>query len=63
MPIKQDFEGNANVLHHLSIGVGPESIDILFVKLKGFFGGLRHFNAKFMGPFQVTRIFVFAQEK
>jgi hypothetical protein len=31
-------------------------ITILFVKFKGFFDGLRQFNAKFMGPFQITRI-------
>ncbi len=50
--MKQDFEGNTNALHLLGIGVSPEGITILLVKLKGFFGGLRQFNAKFMGPFQ-----------
>ncbi len=56
LPIKQDFEGNANVLHLLGNGVSPEGITILLFKLKGFFDGLRQFNAKFMGPFQITRV-------
>ncbi len=56
LPIKQDFEGNANVLHLLGNGVSPEGITILLVKLKDFFDGLRHFNAKFTGLFQITRI-------
>ncbi len=56
LPIKQDFEGNTNVLHLLGNGVSPEGITILLVKLKGFFDGLRQFNAKFMGPFQITGI-------
>ncbi len=51
LPIKQDFEGDANVLHLLGNGVSPEGITILLVKLKGYFDGLRQFNAKFMGPF------------
>jgi hypothetical protein len=56
LPIKQDFEGNTNVLHLLGDGVSPEGITILHVKLKGLFDGLRQFNAKFMGPFQITGI-------
>jgi hypothetical protein len=57
LPIKkQGFEGDANVLHLLGNGVSPEGIYILFVKFKGFFDGLRQFNAKFMGPFQITWI-------
>ena len=56
LPIKQDFEGNTNVLCLLGNGISPEGITILLVKLKGFFDGLRQFNAKFMGPFQITGI-------
>jgi hypothetical protein len=56
LPIKQDFEGNTNVLHFLGNGVSPEGITILLIKLKGFFDGLRQFNAKFMGPFQITGV-------
>jgi hypothetical protein len=36
-----------------------EGIAILLVKLKGFFDGVRHVNAKFMGPFQVARTAIF----
>ncbi len=56
LPIKQDFEGSVNVLHLLGNGVNPEGITILLVKLKGFFDGLRQFNANFMGPFQIMRV-------
>jgi hypothetical protein len=56
LPIKQDFEGDTNVLHLLGNGISPEGITILLVKLKGFFDGLRQFNAKIMGPFQITEI-------
>jgi hypothetical protein len=53
--VKEDIESNANVLHFLGNGIGPEGIAILLVKFKGFFDGLRHFNAKVMGPFQVLK--------
>ncbi len=56
MPVKQDFEGDTNVLLLLGNGISPEVITILLVKLKGFFDGLRQFNAKFMGPFQIMGI-------
>jgi hypothetical protein len=56
LPIKQDFEGNTNVLHFLGNGISLEGITILLIKLKGFFDGLRQFNAKFMGPFQITGV-------
>ncbi len=56
LPIKQDFEGDTNILHLLGNGVSPEVITILLVKLKGFFDGLRQFNTKFMGPFQISGI-------
>ncbi len=56
LPIKQDFEGGTNVLHLLGNGVSPEGITIILVKLKGCFDGLRQFDAKFMGPFQITGI-------
>jgi hypothetical protein len=59
LPIKQDFEGDTNVLHLLGNGISPEGITILLVKLKGFFDGLRQFNAKFMGPFQITGVPLF----
>ncbi len=55
-PIKQDFEVNVNVLHFLGNGVSPEGITIFLIKLKGFVDGLRQFNAKFMGPFQITGV-------
>ena len=41
--------------HFLGNGVSPESIVILFVKLESFFDGLRHLDAKFMGPFKESR--------
>jgi hypothetical protein len=56
LPVKQDFEGDANVLHFLGNGISPEGITILLIKLKGFVDGLRQFNAKFMGPFQITGV-------
>ena len=56
LPIKEDFEGNTNILHFISNGVGPKGIVILLVKLKGFFGSLMHFNAKCMGPFKISWI-------
>ncbi len=56
LPIKQDFEGNRNVLHLFGNCISPEGITILLVKLKGFFDGLRQFNVKFMGLFQITGI-------
>ncbi len=54
--IKQDFEGNANVLHFHGNGIRPEGITILLIKLKGFVDGIRQFNAKFMGLFQITGV-------
>jgi hypothetical protein len=45
-----------NVLHFLGNGVSPEGIIIVLIELKGFFDGLRQFNAKFMGPFQITGV-------
>jgi hypothetical protein len=56
VPIKRDFEGNTNILHFLGNGVSPEGITILLIELKDFFDGLRQFNAKFMGPFQITGV-------
>jgi hypothetical protein len=56
LPVKLNYEGSINVLHLLGNGVSPEVITILLVKVKGFFDGLRQFNAKFMGPFQITLI-------
>ncbi len=56
LPIKQDFEGDTNILHFLGNGISPEGITILLIKLKGFFDGLRQFNAKFMGPFQIMGV-------
>ncbi len=44
------------MFHLLGNGISPEGITILFVKFKGFFDGLRQFNAKFMGPFQIMQI-------
>jgi hypothetical protein len=56
LPVKQDFKGNVNVLHFLGNGVSPEGITILLIKLKGSVDGLRQFNAKFMGPFQIKGV-------
>ncbi len=56
LPIKQSFEGDMNVLHLLGNGISPEGITILLFELKGLFDGLRQFNAKFMGPFQIMGI-------
>ncbi len=56
LPIKQDFEGDTNVLRFLGNGVSPKVITILLIELKGFFDCLRLFNAKFMGPFQITGV-------
>jgi hypothetical protein len=47
---------HTNVLHLLGNCVSPEGITILLIKLKGFFDGLRQFNAKFMHPFQITGV-------
>ena len=56
LPVRKDFESNKNVFHFLGNFVSPEGIAILFVKLKSFFiDGLRHLDAKFMGPFKVSR--------
>jgi hypothetical protein len=41
LPIKQDFEGNTNVLHFLGNGASSEGITILHIELKGFFYGHR----------------------
>ncbi len=51
-----------NIYHILSNVISLEGITIHVVKLKGFFDGLRHFDAKFMGPFQVARI-VFSHKR
>jgi len=51
LPVNEDFESNTNVFHFLGNGVSLEGIAILFVKLESFFDGLRHLDAKFMGPF------------
>jgi hypothetical protein len=51
LPVKEDFESNTNVSHFFGNGISPEGIAFLFVKLKSFFDGLRHLDAKFMGPF------------
>ncbi len=55
LPTKQDFEGNTNVLHFLGNGTSPEGITILLIELK-VFDGLRQFNAKFIGLFQITGV-------
>ncbi len=52
----QAVKGNTNVLHFLGIGVSPEGIAILLIKLKGFIDGLRQFNDKFMHPFQIMGV-------
>ncbi len=56
LPIDEEFESNADVFHFLGNCVSPEGIAILFVKLESFFDSLRHLDAKFMGPFEVSRI-------
>ena len=56
LPVKENFESNTNILHFLSNGISPEGIAILFVQLKSFFDGLRHFNAKFVGSFKILWI-------
>jgi hypothetical protein len=55
LPVREDFESNTNVFHFLGNRVSPEGIAILFVEVKGFFDGLRHLDAKFMGPFKESR--------
>ncbi len=55
LPVREDFESNTNVFCFLSNCVSPKGIAILFVKLKSFFDGLRHLDAKFMGPFEESR--------
>ena len=51
LPVREDFESNMKVFHFLNNRVSPEGIAILFVELESFFDGLRHLDAKFMGPF------------
>jgi hypothetical protein len=56
LPVRKDFKSNTNVFHFIGNCVSPEGIAILFIKLvKSFFDGLRHFDAKFMGLFKVSR--------
>jgi hypothetical protein len=55
LPVREDFESNTNVFHFLRNCISPEGIAILFVELESFFDGLRHLNAKFMGPFKESR--------
>ena len=62
LPIKEDPESNANILHFLSNGVSPKGVSILSVKLKGFLGGLGHFNTKFVGPFKISWILLFHKQ-
>ena len=62
LPIKEDFESNPNVLHFPSNGISPKGVAILLVKLKGFFGGLRQFNARFVGPFKKLWILLFHKQ-
>ncbi len=63
LPVKEDFEGDTIILHFLSNGISPEGIAILFVQLKSFSDGLRHFNAKFVGPFEILWIpFLYEQD-
>ncbi len=52
LPIKEDFESNANILHFFGNGVSPKGVAIPAVNFKGFLGGLRHFNANCVGPFK-----------
>ena len=52
LPVKEDFESDANVLQFLGNGVSPKSVAIPADNFKGFLDGLRHFNAKFVGPFK-----------
>ncbi len=43
----------------LAIGSAQKVVVVNFVKVKGIFYGQGHFNAKFMGPFQVEWISFF----
>jgi hypothetical protein len=52
LPIKEDFESNANVLHFLGNGGSPKGVAISAVNFKCVLDGRRHFNAKFVGPFK-----------
>ncbi len=52
LPVEQEFEGNADVLHFLCNGVSPKCVAISVVNVKCVSDGLRHFNAKFVGLFQ-----------
>ena len=61
MLVKEDFESSTNVLHFLSNCVYPEGIAMLLVKLN-FLGGLRHFNAKFVGPFKISWILLLHEQ-
>ncbi len=55
LPVREDFESDTHVFHLLGNRVSPEVIAIIFVEVKGFFDGLRHLDAKFMGPFKESR--------
>ena len=62
LPIKEDPESSADVLHFLSNDVGPEGVAILLIKLRGFLDDLRHLNAKFVGPFKKLWILLFHKQ-
>ncbi len=54
MPIRENVEGDADLLHLLCNSIRPKGVAILAVQVKGFFNSLRHFYAKFVGPFDVA---------
>ena len=56
LPVEEDFESNADVLHFLGNCVSPKGVAISAVNFKCVLDGLRHFNAKFVGLFQKSRI-------
>ena len=56
LPVEQEFEGDTDVLHFLRNGVSPKGVAVSAVNVKCVSDGLRHFNAKFVGLFQESRI-------
>ena len=54
MSVRKDLEGNANLLHFLCNSIGPEGVAILAVEVKSLFDGLRHFDAKLVGLFEIA---------
>jgi hypothetical protein len=54
MSVRNNLEGNSNLLHFCCNSIGPEGVAILAVKIKCLFNRLRHFYANLVGPFEMA---------